>query len=325
MIIPIPPLLAILAILAKRAARVAPPTAALAAPGECQFSEAWTSARLVSRRRHSRSDAGDSWLLTFALPDAARPLGLSTCACVLARARCAPADEADARAGPAADRDEGELVVRPYTPVSTNRLRGRFVLLVRAYPRGRLSKRLGELRIGESVEFSHGPKNVKIQAPFGRPRALAMLAGGTGVAPMVQALHAVLGEATGGAGGARGAAPPCEVTVLYGSRHRGDILLRRQLDAWARAFDRLTLVHVLSDEPARSRWRGARGMIDRDLIAAHCAPPIDARTGAPAADVKVFVCGPPPMYAALCGPRDDPEVSGVLAEMGYTSEQVVKF
>ena len=61
------------------------------------------------------------------------------------------------------------------------------------------------------------------------------------------------------------------------------------------------------------------------IIAAHCAPAIDPRTGAPAADVKVFVCGPPPMYAALCGARDDPAVSGVLAEMGYTSEQVVKF
>ena len=116
------------------------------------------------------------------------------------------------------------------------------------------------------------------------------------------------------------------VTLLYDSRHRGDILLRRQLDAWARRYGgTFKLVHVLSDEPPRSRWRGARGMIDRALIAAHCAPAIDPRTGAPAADVKVFVCGPPPMYAALCGARDDPEVSGVLAEMGYTSEQVVKF
>ena len=46
----------------------------------------------------------------------------------------------------------------------------------------------------------------------------------------------------------------------------------------------------------------------------------------PTDDVVIFVCGPPGMYDSLCGPRNEPqELKGILAEMGYTAEQVVKF
>lgn len=31
------------------------------------------------------------------------------------------------------------------------------------------------------------------------------------------------------------------------------------------------------------------------------------------------------MYKALCGPREDEELTGVLADMGYKKEQVYKF
>ena len=65
------------------------------------------------------------------------------------------------------------------------------------------------------------------------------------------------------------------------------------------------------------RWRGERGLIDRRLVTAHMPPPEE--------DCLIFVCGPPGMYGALCGPRDEEELSGVLADMGYSKEQVVKF
>jgi hypothetical protein len=34
---------------------------------------------------------------------------------------------------------------------------------------------------------------------------------------------------------------------------------------------------------------------------------------------------PPPMYNALTGPREEKELSGLLKEMGYKTEQVYKF
>ena len=77
------------------------------------------------------------------------------------------------------------------------------------------------------------------------------------------------------------------------------------------------MTHVLSHEPDGAGWAGARGLVTRELIAAHCAPPSES--------TAVFVCGPPPMYDALCGPRGEPEIAGALAELGYARDQVFKF
>ncbi|KAH8061496.1 cytochrome-b5 reductase [Aureococcus anophagefferens] len=190
-----------------------PPTAALSPPGECALDASWRPLPLAARRYVSR----DAVLLRFGL-DAGESLRLPTCACLLA----------------------GGGVVRPYTPVSTNALVGSFELLVKVYAGAGLSARLAELPIGDTVDFSHVPKNVKVQFPFGAAH-LAMIAGGSGVTPMLQALHAVLGSP--------------------------------------------------GDETA----------------------------------VTVFVCGPPGMYEALAGPRDDPALAGLLRDLGYAADQVVKF
>ena len=56
------------------------------------------------------------------MPDATKPLGLSTCACVLAKADLTVAESSGS---------EGEAVIRPYTPISTNAQIGSFDLLVK--------------------------------------------------------------------------------------------------------------------------------------------------------------------------------------------------
>ena len=105
----------------------------------------------------------------------------------------------------------------------------------------------------------------------------------------------------------------------YASKVKEDILAQETLEAWAANSDgRFTCEHVLSEEPDGSPWPGARGLITRKLIEAHLPAPTD--------DVVIFVCGPPGMYESLCGPRNEPqELKGILAEMGYTAAQVVKF
>ena len=86
-----------------------PPTAALVPPGQCAFTEEWSAVPLTKREAVSH----DTLLLSFGL-DESRPLGLSTCACLLARASI-----------------DGSDVVRPYTPVSTNAMLGHFELLAK--------------------------------------------------------------------------------------------------------------------------------------------------------------------------------------------------
>ena len=264
-----------------------PPHAAVYPAGQCVFGEDWTAAKLVAKERCKETTA----ILTFELPDASKPLGLSTCACILAKF----------------DRD-GAAVVRPYTPISTNAMIGRFELLVKIYAQGAMSQHLDGLQIGDAVEFKHIPFNVKIQYPF-PAKNVGMLIGGTGIAPMVQALHAILGTAD----------DTTAVSMLYASKVKEDILAEETLEAWAAGSEgRFSCKHVLSEEPDGSPWTGARGLITRELIEAHLPAPTD--------DVVIFVCGPPGMYESLCGPRNEPqELKGILAEMGYTASQVVKF
>ena len=259
-----------------------PPHATVLPAGQCVFGEDWTAATLVAKERCKETTV----ILTFELPDTSKPLGLSTCACILAK---------------------GGDVVRPYTPISTNAMIGRFELLVKIYAQGAMSQYLDGLQIGSSVEFKHIPFNVKVQYPFA-PK-VGMLIGGTGIAPMIQALHAILGTAD----------DTTAVSMLYASKVKEDILAQETLEAWAANSEgRFTCHHVLSEEPDGSPWTGARGLITRELIEAHLPAPTD--------DVVIFVCGPPGMYESLCGPRNEPqELKGILAEIGYTAAQVVKF
>lgn len=267
-----------------------PPVKSLVPPGQCQFAEDAVAVPLLERTKVSPTSA----VLRFGLPDTAKPLNLSTCACLLA----------------VADID-GESVTRPYTPVSTNVNVGYFDLLVKNYgATAKMSRHMHEMAIGETVAFKHIIFNVKKQAPFPYKK-IGMLVGGTGITPFIQALHAVLGETDGTA------APV--ISMIYGSQSSDDILGRELLQKWAAEYpDKFTLVDVLSNEPADSSWTGARGNPDKAMVQKYMPGPDEE-------DIQIFICGPPPMYNALTGPREDKELSGLLKEMGYTTDQVYKF
>eukprot|EP00978_Attheya_sp_CCMP212_P039366 scaffold203958_cov52-Attheya_sp.AAC.2 len=59
-----------------------PPVKALVPPGECQFTLEFTAAKLLERVAVSETTN----VLWFATPDETKPLNLSTCACILAKA-----------------------------------------------------------------------------------------------------------------------------------------------------------------------------------------------------------------------------------------------
>mmetsp|Transcript_98172 Transcript_98172/g.184624 ORF Transcript_98172/g.184624 Transcript_98172/m.184624 type:complete len:301 (-) Transcript_98172:121-1023(-) len=269
-------------------AAVGAPTAACVPPGQCFFTEEWSSATLLEKADVNH----DTFLATFGLPDDTKALGLSTCACILSKFN-----------------EEGtpDPIVRPYTPVSTNALVGKFQLAIKVYEGGKMSNHILKMPIGGTLDFKHIPFNVKIQYPFAK-KNLTMLVGGTGITPMIQALHAVLGTPS----------DDTKVSLIFGNKTQKDILCKEVLDQWSADFpERLKVVHVLSDEPADSAWAGPKGFITKEIVAEHCAPASE--------DTMVFVCGPPPMYAALCGPRDVKDVTGLLSDMGYSKDHVFKF
>ncbi|KAL7539263.1 hypothetical protein ACHAWF_006356 [Thalassiosira exigua] len=275
----------------------------LVPPGKCQFDPNFKSVPLLDRV--PCGTGGTSYLLRFGLPDPTRPMDLTTCACLLAGV------ELEDRAT-----EEKVKVVRPYTPISANDQVGCFDLLVKDYGDGGwMSTYLcRELPIGGTVDFKHIDFNVKIPAPF-KHKKIGMIAGGTGITPMIQALHAILGD---GPEDQKSATE--EVSLLYGSRNRNDVLGGEMLDRWAEVHKgKFRRVDVLSHEPDDSDYAGERGFVDKEKIAKYLPPPSLGE------DVVIFVCGPPIMYQLLCGPRNETEVTGVLGEMGYTANQVYKF
>lgn len=273
------------------------PVKSLVEPGKCQFTEEWTAVPLTERLQVSKTSS----VLRFGLPNKDLPLGLSTCACLLAKVSVG-----------------GEDVIRPYTPISTNELKGHFDVLIKDYASfgGKLSNHVNNvMKIGDTVDVKHIPFNVKIQAPFAPHKKIVMLVGGTGITPMIQALHAILGDKDS----------DIKVVMLYGSQSEGDILGRELIDSWAAEYsDRFEVVHVLSGESA-STWNGAKGFIDKDLITKHVIKGSISAGPDAGEDVIFFVCGPPPMYDALCGPRNEKELTGTLLDLGYKKEQVYKF
>ena len=70
-----------------------------------------------------------------------------------------------------------------------------------------------------------------------------------------------------------------------------------------------------------SPWKGGVGYVNEAMCKEHLPAPSD--------DIKVFVCGPPPMMAAISGDKapdkSQGELSGMLAKMGYTKSMVNKF
>ncbi|KAL7434650.1 hypothetical protein ACHAXM_004244 [Skeletonema potamos] len=234
------------------------PLCNLTAPGVCQFTPTWTESPLLDRI--PCGTGGTSYILRFGLPDATKPMGLTTCACLLAAAELE-------------QNGNGEKVdvIRPYTPITTNNEVGCFDLLVKDYgENGWLSSYMcQDLPIGGTIKFKHIDFNVKIPAPFTHKK-IGMIAGGTGITPMIQALHAILGKGE-------------------------------------------------KSQQKNSSYKGERGFIDKEKIQKYLPPASDGQ------DVIIFVCGPPMMYEVLCGPRNEPEVKGILGELGYSSSQVFKF
>ena len=65
-------------------------------------------------------------------------------------------------------------------------------------------------------------------------------------------------------------------------------------------------------------YTAAAGTVDKAKIQTYAFPP--------AADTRLFVCGQPRTYDALCGAREEAGLrkGSLLAELGYTASMVVK-
>ncbi|KAL1920252.1 uncharacterized protein VTP21DRAFT_1398 [Calcarisporiella thermophila] len=187
---------------------------------------------------------------------------------------------------------DGKQVIRSYTPTSSDDNPGYFDLLVKSYPTGNISKLIGKLKLGDTINV-RGPKGAFIYTP-NMCRSLGMLAGGTGITPMLQIIHAIL----------KNPADTTQVSLIFANVTEADILLRAELDELASKHDQFRVYYTLNEPP--EGWTGGVGFISEEMIRERCP--------APAEDIKILVCGPPPMVSAM---------SKLLTDIGYEKPRAV--
>ncbi|KAB5558235.1 hypothetical protein GE09DRAFT_105701 [Coniochaeta sp. 2T2.1] len=170
-------------------------------------------------------------------------------------------------------------IVRSYTPISGDHQPGYFDLLIKSYPTGNISKHMAGLAVGQTIRVK-GPKGAFVYTP-NMVRHFGMIAGGTGITPMLQVVRAII---RGRAAGDR-----TEVDLIFANVTPQDILLKEDLDALA-AEDKGFRVHYVLDKPPAD-WTGGVGYVTGDMITKLLPKP--------APDVKVLLCGPPPMVSGL--------------------------
>ncbi|KAF5382257.1 hypothetical protein D9757_008947 [Collybiopsis confluens] len=232
-------------------------------------------------------------------------------------------------------KDDRPPVFRAYTPVTSTDAAGYISFVIKKQPEvtlkdgqwirpGLMSNYIHEMEVGQRLGIMGYLQAAPSMVDYDSENydAVTLIAGGVGITPIFQMIEHSLKS---------GHSHKTKMLLLYANSTEGDIVMREELDAFARDYpDKLQIVYILSSPPAG--WTGETGRIGAELIEKYAPPPRDAiATGL---KVKVYVAGPPAMLTALAGPRagtrwegftGQGELTGALKDVGYTAEQVHKF
>lgn len=114
-----------------------------------------------------------------------------------------------------------------------------------------------------------------------------MIAGGTGITPMLQIMNAVLRDE-----------PNSDITVslIYANQTEDDILVRKELEECVEKYPSRFKLHYTLDRPPVN-WKHSTGFITKEMIQTHL--PMCASDGS----TQILMCGPPPMIKFACIPN----------------------
>jgi cytochrome-b5 reductase len=203
----------------------------------------------------------------------------------------------------------GQLVIRPYTPVTSDDDQGHFDLVVKIYFRGvnerfpeggKMSQHLEAMSLGDTIQV-RGPSGNLVYESCGQfairknktsPPSresfskIGMIAGGTGITPMLQLIRDVL----------KNPEDRSELWLLFANQTEKDILLRPELEQVKREHpDRFHLWYTV--DKADPSWEYSAGFVNSDMIEQHLP--------GPSSDTIILLCGPPPMINFACLPNLD--------------------
>lgn len=214
--------------------------------------------------------------------------------------------------------EEGKLVARSYTPVSNDDDDVGYVdLVVKIYFKnvherfpegGKMSQHLNDMAIGESIMVS-GPKgklaymgqgtmNIKHRArdltvEVRKATKIGMIAGGTGITPMLQILNHALADPK----------DTTEFHLIFANQSEDDILLRDALDTMALNHSNVKIWYTVDKVlGSAEEWKFSVGFVNASMIQTHLPPP--------GPETQILVCGPPVMIKFALLPA--------FEELGYT-------
>lgn len=206
---------------------------------------------------------------------------------------------------------DGKTYVRPFTPITTNNVRGHFDILVKNYPLGNVSSYLHGIHVGEKISVK-GPY-LKFAYTPNMKQHVAMIAGGSGITPMLQVMREITNNP----------ADTTQVHLIFCNKSVEDILMRNELERISRQHKNIHIHHVVDIAPTgpNSSFDGTAGHIDKDLI--------KRLIPAAGSNILVCVCGPPGFMEAVSGDKAKDKsqgpIGGMLKELGYQDSEVFKF
>ncbi|KAK6949098.1 hypothetical protein Daesc_009171 [Daldinia eschscholtzii] len=177
---------------------------------------------------------------------------------------------------------------------------GALELLIKKYPDGKQSTYIHSLKPGDSLRFITKIPGYNYQP--NKHSEILLIAGGAGITPIYQLIRGIL----------QNPEDHTKINLVFGVNTDADLLLRKELDEYVSNFpSRFHVTYTISRPEVGSPFR--QGYVTKELLN-EVAP----QSG----NSKVFVCGPPPMEAALVGSW---KKSGILQELGYRKDQIHKF
>lgn len=303
------------------------------APSEAMDPDAWVPLKLIDKVQLTDGER-PTHLYRFNVP---QQTPLPVASCLLVRAPVGSVKDDGTRA----------FVIRPYTPVRTRdndhcqllfthtySYKIKHVLLMqysfihiilfqvsapdakeldlafKVYPTGKLTPYMASLQTGDTLEFKGPIVKLPIDQLTSKD-AVGMVAGGTGITPMLQIAEELLSK--------KGYKKP--ISLIYANVNANEIMLKDRVDTLAAHHKNFTVYYVVDtvDAAAAKSWKGGVGYIDKHMLKSHL----------PQGNAMVLVCGPPGMMKMISGekvsPKDQGVVSGLLKELGYTEENVYKF
>ena len=209
---------------------------------------------------------------------------------------------------------EGTDIFKKYTPISPPG--SPFVhFAIKIYEKGLFSNYIRNRRVGETLWM---------QLPVSKRRyvenefeTVAMIAGGTGITPMIQILECRSVSSS----------DRTNFRLVFCNRTKEDIFLQDMLER----YGEFCSTTYLNDSEAKRLDDGGNGCTENaSAVTALTASVLEkvckGKDGKPAD--FIFVCGPPGMMEFVCGQKDlgnQGRLCGLLKDIGFTEDKVYKF